>query len=137
MSQALSVTPHVTTDNVPSDMFAHMERTYGKTFIKEWREYRGLSLRRLAQRLEIDGPIETFSHASLGRIENGKQPYSQPILEALAVALNCSVVDLLSRDPYKDGEVIDLMRLITDKNRETAVRVLRALISDTDEAKIG
>ena len=103
------------------------ERTYGKTFIREWREYRGLSLRRLADRLEINGPNETISHASLGRIETGDQPYSQPILEALAVALRCSVTDLLSVDPTKEGEVVDLMWLIDDRNRDQAIRVLRAL----------
>lgn len=133
MQQAANVTPSVTNAHWGGDTLAPMDRTYGKTYIKEWRKYRGLSLRRLAQRLELDGPAETFSHASLGRIENGKQPYSQPILEALAAALNCSVVDLLSRNPYKEGEVIDLMSLIDDSNRDTAVRVLRALVANGDD----
>lgn len=110
--------------NVPP-MSEH--RKYGKTFIREWREYRGLSLRRLADRMEIDGPNETISHASIGRIEKGEQPYSQPIIEALAHALNCSVTDLLSVDPTKEGEVVDLMRLINDRNRDQAIRVLKAL----------
>lgn len=103
------------------------KRKYGKTYIREWREYRGLSLRRLADRLELNGPDETISHASIGRIENGQQPYSQPILEAIATALNVSVTDLLSVDPTKEGEVIDLMRLLTDKNRAMAIRMLKAL----------
>ncbi|MGR9384885.1 helix-turn-helix domain-containing protein [Rhizobium leguminosarum] len=104
------------------------ERTYNKTYIKEWREYRGLSLRRLADRLELDGPDETLSHSSIGRIENGQQPYSQPILEALAAALNVSVTDLLSVDPTKEGEVVDLVRLISENNnRELAVRLLKSL----------
>lgn len=103
------------------------DRKYAKTFIREWREFRGLSLRRLAARLELDGPDDTFSHASIGRIETGKQPYTQPILEALASALNVSVTDLLSVDPNKDGEVVDLMRLLNDRNREAALKVLRAL----------
>jgi len=102
-------------------------RKYGKTFIREWREYRGLSLRRLADRLELDGPKETLSHASIGRIENGQQPYDQPIVEAIAAALNVSVTDLLSVDPTKEGEVVDLMRMINDKNRAQAIRVLKAL----------
>lgn len=102
-------------------------RKYGKTYIREWREYRGLSLRRLADRLELNGPDETISHASIGRIENGQQPYSQPVLEAIATALNVSVTDLLGVDPMKEGEVVDLMRMINDKNRAQAIRVLRAL----------
>lgn len=108
------------------------ERKYGKTFIKEWREFRGLSLRRLADRMEINGPNDTISHASLGRIENGDQPYSQPILEALALALSCSVTDLLGVDPTKEGDVVDLVRLINDKNRDQAIRVLRALTGTDD-----
>lgn len=108
------------------------EKKYGKTYIKEWRKYRGLSLRRLADRMEMDGPNETISHASLGRIENGDQPYSQPILEALAQALNCSVTDLIGVDPTKEGEVVDLMRLINEKNRDQAIRVLRALTGTDD-----
>lgn len=103
------------------------ERKYTKTYIREWRERRGLSLRRLADRLELDGPEETLSHASIGRIENGQQPYSQPIIEALAHALNVSVIDLIGTDPTKDGEVVDLVRLIDEKNRDQAIRILRAL----------
>lgn len=103
------------------------KRKYGKTYIRKWREYRGLSLRRLADRLEINGPHETISHASIGRIEKGEQLYSQPILEAIAAALNASVTDLLGVDPTKEGEVVDLMRLISDKNRAQAIRVLKAL----------
>lgn len=108
-----------------------VERKYSKTFIREWREHRGLSLRRLADRIEMpDG--ETLSHASIGRIENGQQPYSQPILEALAHALDVEVTDLISVDPTKEGEVVDLVRLINDKNRDQAIRILRA-ITGTDK----
>lgn len=104
------------------------DRTYKKTYIREWREYRGLSLRRLADRIEMGDDEQSLSHSSIGRIENGTQPYSQPILEALAEALNVSVVDLLSVDPTKEGEVVDLVRLINEnKNKDLAVRLLKSL----------
>lgn len=127
--QLLFVTTDVTTGAMHHAKVRAMsnERKFGKTFIRAWRKYRGLSLRRLADRLELDGPNDTVSHASIGRIENGDQPYSQPILEALAVALDCSVTDLLSVDPTKEGEVVDLVRLINENNREQAVRILKAL----------
>lgn len=109
-------------------MFCMTERRFGKTYIREWREYRGLSLRRLADRIELGGPDETISHASLGRIEKGQQPYSQPILEALAEALNVDAADLISKDPTKEGEVIDLMRLIDSSgNRDMAIRLLKSM----------
>lgn len=104
-----------------------MERKYGKTFIREWRKYRGLSLRRLADRLELNGPDETFSHASIGRIETGQQPYSQPVLEAIAHALDVEVQHLLSVDPTKDGEVVDILALLRDKDPATVRAFLTAL----------
>lgn len=108
-----------------------MERKYAKTYIREWRQYRGLSLRRLADRLELNGPDETLSHASIGRIETGHQPYSQPILEAIASALNVEVHHLLSVDPTKEGAVVDLLALIRDKDPETVLAVLKALPNKT------
>lgn len=108
-----------------------MERKYGKTFIREWRKYRGLSLRRLADRLELNGPDETFSHASIGRIEKGQQPYSQPVLEAIAHALNVEVHHLLSVDPTKEGDVVDLLALLKGKDPETVRAILAGLPSKT------
>ncbi len=102
-------------------------RSLGKHFIREWREYRGLSLRKLADRMEVAPGVPLTSHANIGRIETGAQPYSQDIIEAIAEALEVSVTDLLTIDPTKDGQVVDLMRLIDDKNRDAAIRVLKAL----------
>ncbi len=47
---------------------------------------------------------------------------------AAAEAYRCDTVDLLTTNPFKDGEVVDLMRLLTEKNRDQAIRVLRALV---------
>jgi transcriptional regulator with XRE-family HTH domain len=103
------------------------KRELGKHFIREWRKYRGLSLRRLAERMETEPGELLTSHANIQRIEKYEQPYTQEILEALAEALEVSPTDLLSVDPSKNGEVVDLLRLINDKNRAQAVRVLKAL----------
>jgi transcriptional regulator with XRE-family HTH domain len=104
-----------------------IERKLGKHYIKQWRLYRGLSLRKLADRMEKEPGEQLTSHANIQRIENFEQPYTQEILEAMSVALKCDVTDLLTVDPTKDGEVVDLMRLIDDKNRDQAIRILRAL----------
>lgn len=104
-----------------------MTRELGKHYIREWRKYRGLSLRRLAERMELEPGVALTSHANIQRIEKNEQPYTQEILEAIADALDCAPTDLLSVDPAKNGEVVDLLRLINDKNRDQAVRVLRAL----------
>lgn len=109
-----------------------VEHTYRKTYIKEWRHKRGLSLRRLAERLEqTPGGDLLVSHASIGRIEKGKQPYSQPILEALAEALGVATWMLLEVNPEKDGDVIDItLRLgkAPPELREQAISVLQALL---------
>lgn len=107
-------------------------QTYRRTYIKEWRVKRGLSLRRLAERLEAaPGGDLLISHTSIGRIEKGQQPYSQPILEAIADALGVSASMLLEVNPEKDGDVIDLtirLNKASPELRQQAVHVLEALL---------
>lgn len=69
---------------------------------------------------------ELISHVSLGRIETGKQPYSQPILEAAAKALGVSVAMLLEGDPEKDGEIIELVHRLSPEKRRQAKAILEA-----------
>ncbi|MBM0204543.1 helix-turn-helix domain-containing protein [Micromonospora sp. STR1s_5] len=64
----------------------------GATFIREWREYRGFTLELLAARIGS-------THATLSRVERGKSPYSQGLLEALAEALATEPGTLLSMSP--------------------------------------
>ena len=71
---------------------------YRTTFIRQWREARGLTLEQLAERIGT-------THASLSRIERGKQPYTQPMLEAIADALGTDAASLIMRDPL-DAEGI-------------------------------
>lgn len=73
-------------------------------FIRQWREKKGLTLEALAAR--VGEKIGGMTHASLSRIERGLQPYSQPIIEAIADELTGGdVASLLERDP-KDPEGI-------------------------------
>lgn len=102
-------------------------RHLGKHYLRQWREYRGLSLRVLAERMESEPGVPLTSHANLGRIETQKQPYSQEIMEAAAVALNCTVRDLLEVDPTKEGEVVDLMRLLKRKDLATVRAIIEGL----------
>lgn len=109
--------------------------TYKKTYIKEWRERRGLSLRRLAERLEqTPGGDLLISHTSIGRIEKGQQPYSQPILEAIAEALGVSASTLLEVNPEKDGDVIDITLRLNKAPadlRKQAIDILEALLKSS------
>ena len=105
---------------------------YRRTYIKEWRVKRGLSLRKLADRLEqTPGGDLLISHTSIGRIEKGQQPYSQPILEAIAEALGVAPSMLLEVNPDKEGDVVDItLRLnkAPKELRDQAVNILNALL---------
>ena len=107
-----------------------MEKSkYKISFIRQWREERGYSLRTLASRMESEPGIELISYAQLGRIEKGQQPYSQPILEAAAHALNVSVTDLIRNDPTKDSEVIDLLKELSESDKNYAIKFLKSMKS--------
>lgn len=123
-----------------SDLLRHLQPKYFRRryngrmpkihrhFIMEWRKHRGLSLRRLAARMEVSpGGEEVVSYASLNRIEKYKQPYSEPILNALADALDVEPWMLLKVDPSKDGKVIDLMVKLTPKQQEQAIKMLEII----------
>lgn len=99
-------------------------------YIKEWIDHRGLSYRRLAQRMESEPGEELISFASVGRIANGKQPYSEETLYALAQALDAEPWQLLNVNPLVEGDVIDLMayyRSLTPDQKAQAIKVLKAL----------
>lgn len=81
---------------------------YQPTCIKLWREYRDMSQERLAELVGeylIENEINEkgYSYASIGRIENGRMPYSQPVIEGIAKALGVPVATLIAIPPPKDG----------------------------------
>lgn len=112
-------------------MFCFMRNTqYGKHFMREWREFRGLSLRQLESRLESEpGGEPLVSYVSLGRIERHIQPYSQPILEAVAFALQTTPASILEVNPFKEGTVIDLLRRLPREKQAEAQSYLTFLAS--------
>ena len=105
---------------------------YRRTFIKKWREHRGLTQEQLSERIELlFGPMEGVSYASISRIERGVQPYNQEVIEAMAKALDVSVPELLERDPEApDSDLVALAREIPAAHRTRAYRALKAF---TDE----
>jgi DNA-binding Xre family transcriptional regulator len=65
---------------------------FRKTFIRQWREHRGLTLERLADRVGMTA-------GNLSQLERGNQGYTQNTLEGLANALQTDAASLLMRDP--------------------------------------
>lgn len=68
------------------------EHRYHPTFIRQWREKKGLSLDALAARVPMD-------KGNLSKVERGLLPYNQEMLERLSDALDTEPASLLMRDP--------------------------------------
>jgi len=97
-------------------------------YLKQWRKHRELTQDQVVDRLEMfDDPLLPGTAASLSRLENGKQPYGERILEALAEIYQCEPDHLIGRDPTKAGEVIDLWGRLTAQQRRQAMAVIEAL----------
>ncbi|WP_206678108.1 helix-turn-helix domain-containing protein [Martelella limonii] len=127
-TQVFFVTLCVTTRHTVGDMtFAMEKKQLGRHYLKEWREYRGLSLRKLADRMEAQPGVPITSFANLGRIEKMQQQYSQEIMEAAAVALQCTVADLLTVNPAVESEVVELKDMVRGKDIDTIKAILSAL----------
>lgn len=69
-----------------------------RTFLKEWRKHRGLTL-------ETAAPEFDMSPAQLSRIENGKSPYTQDMLELAAAVYETDIASLLFRDPKNSDQL--------------------------------
>jgi transcriptional regulator with XRE-family HTH domain len=80
---------------------AMADRTLGKHYLRAWREAAGLSLRGLSSEILKQTGYEV-SHANIGRVETFEQPYSQELIEAAAVVMECEPGDLLSREPVEN-----------------------------------
>ena len=96
------------------------------TYIRQWREYRGLSQDRLVERMREF--VQGFSKSTLSRIENSKQAYTQHVLEALANALNCEPADLIMRDPNsKVWTIMDTLRQLPPEKQEVVAAMIEGL----------
>jgi transcriptional regulator with XRE-family HTH domain len=95
-----------------------------RTFLREWRNYRKMTLEQVAALIGYD-------HSNLVRLETGKIPYNQDHLELLAGVYRCEPTDLISRDPEGDPNGAEIARQFAaappDLQRQAAA-VLGALL---------
>lgn len=97
-------------------------------YIKEWRlSKQRMSLRRLADRMLNPDGSRVISHASLSRIEKGEQPYTQPVLKALAEALGTDEGSLIMRDPSQEQALYSIWDQIPASKRGAAMDMLEGL----------
>lgn len=87
-------------------------------FIREWRRYRGLTIEKLAERIGSSQP-------NLSKIERGLVPYSQEMLEALAVELRCEPADLIVRDPSDPDGIWSIWESLAPEQRAQIVAIAK------------
>lgn len=104
----------------------------GRTYLREWRKKIGLTQDEVVARLDaMDDPLLPKTGASLSRLENGKQPYSERVIEALAFIYGREPWELIGRNPEKEGQVVDMFQVkfdaLNDAQKAQALAILDAL----------
>ena len=99
-----------------------------RIYLREWRKYRDFTQEQVVDRLiAMEDPDIPRTTASLSRLENGKQPYSQRVLEALAYVYGTEPANLIGVNPFKEGKVYDLLAHMSEPQRERALAMLEAM----------
>jgi transcriptional regulator with XRE-family HTH domain len=96
-------------------------RKFRKTFIRQWRHHRGLTLEKLADRLEM-----TPSHLSM--LERGQRGYTQDTLEAVASGLQTDVASLLMRDPTDKDAIWSIWDQAKPGQRKQLVEIAKTIV---------
>lgn len=96
-------------------------RDFRPTFIRQWRQHRGKTLVQVAEELHV-------THGYLSKVERGKQPYNQELLERLAEIFRCEPVDLLIRDPSEPASIWSLWDRAKPGERRQIESVAEALM---------
>jgi len=91
-----------------------------KTFLRAWRLHRQLSLEAAAERVGVD-------HSTLQRVEVGKVPYGQDLLEKLALVYACETTDLISVGPVEKDILAPLVRQLRRAEPDTQRQALAVL----------
>lgn len=89
---------------VPAELPAGPDRPLTRSFLREWRMFRGLNLREFSERIGLTA-------SRMSRIEQGKEPYHQRLLERAAEICDCCPADILIGPPGTRPEV-DLAKVI-------------------------
>lgn len=113
---------------VPKRVRPRFKAKLRRTFIRQWREHRQLTLETLAERVGTHLPGGGFTHASLSRIERGLQPYSQPILEALAEELRTDPASLLMRNPTDPDAIWSIWDQAKEGERRMIEEVAKTIV---------
>jgi transcriptional regulator with XRE-family HTH domain len=96
-------------------------RRYTMTFLRQWREHRGLTQEVLAERVGV-------THATISRLERGLQPYGQDLFERLAKVLQTDAASLLAREPNDPEGIWSVWDQAKPGERRQIVEIAKTLI---------
>lgn len=117
---------------------ANMAKDKGpRHHLRAWRKHRELSLEAVAERVALlsseraasDPDVRpiTMTHATLSRIERGKLPYNEHLMELLADIYKTDVASLIIRDPSRHDAIWDIWAQLAPVQREQVVEIARTL----------
>jgi transcriptional regulator with XRE-family HTH domain len=95
-----------------------------KTFFREWRKYRRMTLERAAEAAHMTA-------GNLSAMERGTQGYTQAGLEALAVAYSCEPAHLLMVNPTLDDAMWSIWEKAGEGERKIISEVARTILKST------
>lgn len=95
-----------------------------KTFIREWRKFRGYTLEELAEKIGV-------TPTAISNIETLRSGYTQGMLETLAQALECEPWELICRDPSESTAEIDpLWQQANARQKRQIVDMARIIVGN-------
>lgn len=100
--------------------------TPARWYLKAWRRFRGLTQDELGAVVDLSTPY-------ISQLESGKRQYTEELLTAFAEALDCDVIDLITRDPQDPEGIWTVWEALDPGDRRRLVEMGRSL---RDLAKI-
>ncbi len=97
-----------------------MARQRRRWFLKEWRKHRQLSQEALAHRAGL-------TQGMISQLEHGTSDYTGRQLENLSKALNCTVYELLFRDPAWPESPASAFAELAEEDQGFAIEMLRTI----------
>lgn len=100
------------------------QKVWRRIYLREWREYRGLSVEALAEKAGVSAGI-------ISLIENRKSAGSPDSLEKLARALHIEIGDIIDVKPDPDRRGSVMRFWVSDEDRSRVQRLLSAILTES------
>lgn len=120
---------------------AHMYRDGHGHFLREWRKAKELTLEQVAERIEMlskhraildpNARPVPMTHATLSRIERGRIPYNQHLLELLAEIYQTTPDALIRIDPTRPGVSWSILETLRPEQQEQIRAIVEVMAKRT------